>query len=945
MRFLLLVWLLLGFARVSTAAGLTLDDALGQATPPAHGGVALAVDAAKVKLPAGTILPGTKLTVADAASLFHRASQEFGSVTALAPPTMTVLNTAPGEPNIYAGMPPLDAFTLLLASLSDSQWSALTSVSGLGVSDLNPSQQQIFAALLSHGGKLLVRPQYAVGEKWDDKDQRDLTDQLPQAHLRLGQTITLGLPPKEDPNSSYGDVSIPPPAGTVRQYEVTEREDYGGSSNKDYGADVRAEVPNVPKRGQLDFSMPALKMLVPLTGLKTVGDLVYRIGGMSRTELYADPRLEKKPLTLLGAVSAPAGDLLRALAFCLCGTFRQVGPAYVLTDDLVGIGTRRQIWTEFEEDANTLRRGPVIAASNALYVRHLPRELPWFGDPAAYTPDEIKSAGRQPFNTEDGFLPELKLPFAKLTPAQQDMAERGVAKWNEEYKMQPVTTDGGLITVRPGLSTQLLVPGIATPVDLSLNHGGMDQIFVFQMSQEEVNEKQKAENDEFVKAHPEAARLVAGATARAPVATLLALLKPTPRRGAIIHPHTLKDVDADVAAAKTLGLNTLWLDVFSGGSAHLPGSALSDSAAAKTAENDILAAALDRTKGTGIRVFALFDLLFWGQTPPAQDADLNILGETSAQAAARWQQRKALLPEGQLMSEEDYANAVIPDWPGVAVSPLAPDVQSALVGYMKTVAARPGVAGLVWRDTDTPGYDLLPGGSDTSSLLLGYQTDMRLAFLRRFHADPVDIYDVGHSGTIANTDLPNFSDQGHGNLMYTLHDNWVKFRQDMGLTFLQSLYAAINPARTLAARRTLILVRQRRRGQGGNDGFGNHLYPPGWYGSWDNPRLPPPTLHTAGEDYQPGQPSLPVPDETTQAKAQSQIVLTPITTEWMDQMRQVLSYLPPAGKAQPARRDSLPGVFQMPGFVLDLDKTPSGEDPLPALAAEVIVEKAASEKK
>lgn len=936
MRFLLLLWLLLCPASASLAAGLTLDEALRAATPPAHG-VALSVSAASITLPAGTILPGTKLTVADAASLYGRASQEFGRVTALAPPTMVVLNTAPGEPNIYAGMPPLDAFTLLLASLSDSQWAALTSVSGLGVSDLTPTQQPLFAALLSHDGKLLVRPQYAEGEKYDDSDKRDLTDILPQVHLRLGQTITLNLLPKEDPNSSYSPATIPPPAGAPRQYEVAEREDYGGSAAKDYGAVVRADVPNVPKHGQLDFSLPALKRVVPLAGLQTVGDLVYRIGGMTHVELYADPRLEKKQLTFLGGPNAPAADLLRALAFCVCGTFRQVGPAYVLTDDIVGIGTRRQIWAEYEEDANSLRRGPVTAASSLLYSRHHPRDLSWFGDPGAYTSEEAKFVDPH-MSKDDAYLPELKLPFVKLSSAQQDMAERGLAKWNREYKMQPVTTDG-LITVRPGLSAQLLVPGIATPVDLNLNHGGMDQIFVFQMSQEEAKEKRKAENDEFVKAHPEAAGLMAGAAARAPAATVLALLRPTPRRGAIIHPRTVKDVDADVAAAKTLGLNTLWLDVFSDGSAHLPGSALSDSAAAKITENDILAEALTRTRGTGIRVFALFDLLFWGQTPPAQDADLNILGETSAQAAARWQQRKALLPEGQQMSEENYANAVIPDWPGVAVSPLAPDVQKELVGYLKIVAARPGIAGLVWRDTDTPGYDLLPGGSDTSSLLLGYQTDMRLAFLRRLHADPVDIYDVGHSGTIANTDLPSFTDHGGDNLLYTLHDKWVKFRQDMDLTFLQSLYAAINPPNMPAAKRVRILVRQRRRGQGGNDGFGHHHYPPGWYGSWDNPRLPPPTLHTAGEDYQPGQPPQPVPDETVQAKSQSQIVLTPITSDWLDQMRQVMSYQPPPSAKQPARRAPLPGVFQMPGFVLDLDKTPSGEDPLPALAAEVTAEK------
>ena len=918
MRWLLIAGFLLGFARMS-AAELTLDAALGQAVPPAHAGVALSVEAAKVTLPAKTVLPGTKLTVSDAASLFNRASQSFGSVTALAPPTMVVLNTAPGEPNIYAGMPPLDAFTLLLATLSETQWSALTSVSGLGVSDLNASQQQIFASLISPGGKLLVRPQYAAGEEWDEKDQRDLTDQLPQAHLRLGQTVALSLPPKEDPNSSYGDALIPPPPGAPRQYEIAERDNYGGSAVKDYGADVRAEVPNVPKRGQLDFSSASLKMEIPLAGLKTVGDLVYRAGGLTHSELYADSRLEKKPLTLIGGPTAPTGDLLRALAFCLCGTWRQVGPAYVLTDDIVGIGTRRQIWTEYEEDANSLRRGPVTAASNLLYTRHLPRELPWFDDPGKYTPDEIKSAGRQATNTEDGFLPELKLPFAKLSPAQQDMAERGAAKWNKEYTLQPVTTDG-LVTVRPGLSTQLLVPGVTTPIDLNLNHGGTEQLSVFQMPQEMADAQMKADEAEQLKAHPEYAAILTKMAARAPASAVLASLKATPQRGAIVHPRTVKDVEADVAAAKTLGLNMLWLDVFSEGTSHL------------SSDRDILTEMLAKTKGTGIKVFPLFDLLFWGQSPPSQTADLNVLGETSSQAAARWQQRKALLPAGQQLSEEVMANSVVPDWPGVAVSPLAPDVQKKLVGLMKSVAARPGVAGLVWRDTETPGYGLLPGGSDTSSLLLGYQQDTRLEFLRRFHADPVDIYDVGHSGAIANTDVPNFSEQGYGSGGYALHDKWVKFRQDMGLVFLQSLYAAVNPPGAPAKVR--ILIKQRHRGQGGNDGFGHHSYPPGWYGSWDNPRLPPPTLHMLGEDDKPGQPAQPVPNDMAQAMSQSQIVLTPLTTDFLDMMRRALSLGAAAGQ-----KGRLPAFPSMLGFVLDLDKTSSGEDPLPALAAEIIAEK------
>ena len=77
---------------------------------------------------------------------------------------------------------------------------------------------------------------------------------------------------------------------------------------------------------------------------------------------------------------------------------------------------------------------------------------------------------------------------------------------------------------------------------------------------------------------------------------------------------------------KALGLNQLWLDVFSGGHSHLdkpPGGG-----------PDILTEALARTKGTGIAVIPALNLLRWGADPPPDACDLTALGETSAQAEA-----------------------------------------------------------------------------------------------------------------------------------------------------------------------------------------------------------------------------------------------------------------------------------------------------------------------
>ncbi len=901
-------------AQAPLAPRPTLAASLAGAMPPAQG-VALSVDADKVTLPADVLLPGTRPTVSEVAGAYGRVTQRFGIVTAVAPPAMIVLNTAPGEPNIYAGMPALDALTLLCASLSDTQWAALTSEQGLPVTDLNtPAQHQLFAALLSRDGKMIVRPDYAPGEKWDDKDKRDLTDALPQAHLRVGQTISFMLPAKDQPRSYYGSSAPPPPPGAPRQYKVDDRQDYGGSSDSVYGALVRAEVPNVPKPGQLDFSLPSLAVSVPLAGLKTVGDLVYRIGRAARTELYVDKRLEDKPLTLLGAASAPASNLLRALAFCLTGTHRQVGPAYVLTDDIVGVGTRHQIWAEFEQQASDLRRRPVAEAGNTIFTRHSGHALSWFGDPTAYSPEEEKANEFPMIGNRRDMLPELERPFSKLTPAQQEVISRSVENFNQNNKLQQATTEG-TFQISPGLRFQLLVPGIDTPIDMNINGGSVDQSFLWQVPRE-VSDARLAEfRAQQAKEHPEAPSAL---PPPAPLSAVFAALKSVPRRAVLVHPRTAKDVDADINAAKTLGLNELWVDVFSSGMAHIPGSALSPARPLPKGENDILTEALAKTKGTGIRVFPTLSLLFWGQSPPAQDADRNILGETSAQAAARWQQRKSSLPEGQDMQEEYTTGGIIPDWDGVAVSPTAPEVRQALVALVQTLA-RPGIAGLVWRDLDTPGYDPLSNVQDSSPLSLGYHEAMRLAFLRKYHADPLDIVPPG-AYTKANTDLPSFSSYSE------LSGQWRDFRRDQSLDMLRTLYAAANSS---PARHMPLLLKQRRRGRGGNDGLGHHVYPPGWYGSWDNPRLPPPTLHSEGEDSTPGQPIQAVPDDTVQARLQSHAVVVPITSDQITMMRQAFSV--------PQART----FFQkqlMPGFVLDLDSsqdnTTPGADALITLAAQ-----------
>ena len=118
--------------------------------------------------------------------------------------------------------------------------------------------------------------------------------------------------------------------------------------------------PNLPKPGEL--STDTLTAPVPLAGVRTVRDLVIRIGLAQHLELYADARYAARTVILAGAKSAPAGDLLSALALCVSGAYRKVGPAYVLTDDLVRLGRQKHVlWKDFETKAAALL--PAAASS------------------------------------------------------------------------------------------------------------------------------------------------------------------------------------------------------------------------------------------------------------------------------------------------------------------------------------------------------------------------------------------------------------------------------------------------------------------------------------------------------------------------------------------------------------------------------------------------------
>lgn len=784
----------------------SLADALAAVKPPA-GGLVLSVGAAQCPLPPGEALPSRDASLQAVAGAFRRTVRTFGAVTSVAPLTMTLLNTRPVNANIYDGMPPQDAMKFLAASLTQGQWQQLKSDQGLGLSDMvSDTQSSLFKAILPQ--KLQVAPQAPAGAGAGSAEPplgtRDLTALLPQVRLRLRRRVNLMVPQIGD--SSFLFAEQHSDTGRETRYRLVS-DNYFSPKASLYGVPVKAEVANVPKQGDLDLDNPALRVAVPLTGIKTVGALLARVGSLSGLELYADRRWEGRALTVLGTPPpAPTADVLRSLAFCLTGTYRRVGPAFVLTDDVLGVGSRRAVLSEFEATASALRQKALYAAGDALAGAEALTDLPPTADSMTYSAAQKKEAER--FYAQSGFS-SANQTLDQLTPVQKAAVEATPAYTDPDGTAHTPDLSGQFI-VQEVPYLELLVPALDGPVDASLSR---TLYALFQPTPPAPD----------APTPPSSAS--SGGALPVPMATLI---KPIPSRAVLASLHTAAEVQDLVAVIKKLGLNQLWLPVV------------------PTSDLALLSQAVRSTKGRGIAVYAVVDLLTRPQSTSADAVDLTLLGRTSAQAQAARAEREALA------GPSPFKPAVsLPAVDGVAVSPFSAAVGRDLLALTHTLVTMPDVAGIVWRATAMPGYDEgLRTTPDGDFLSLGYTPPARLAFLRREHVDPLDLFPAETLGH-ADTSLPGFDNAALEN---NLEMKWNQFRFDADRSLLAALFRQVAMGGATSASKPLLLVQQR----------GPRPPTVTWYGSWAGPDAPLPTFHS---------PIGVAVAEKVQARAQSKITV------------------------------------------------------------------------
>ena len=777
----------------------TLQEILTQARPSF--GLALAINTQGTYADTNDIEKKPVDTVGRVAEAFGFITHRFNSMLAIGAPTYTELATDFSKANPFADMPPEQAFTLLMSGLDDRQRAALASKTGLGFNDMTTTaQKQIFATLLPDGD-ISVWPR-GGGEP---KKLGVLRDNPASVHFRVAQEVNLLCEVK---NQQYGgSISVPTPNQETgpKAYNLNTWEHYR-NLDKVNGVVIRRDVPNRPKPSDLDYQSSRLQVSISITGLKTVGDLIARVAERTKVEIYTEPVYEKKTMTWVtdGRSAAPASELLRAVAFCLTGTYRKVGTAFVLTDDLLGVGTRRQMIQDFEEECDAERAQAVKDAEKAIKENPAQKKLKLdtFGDPLAMTPEQEKTPPPSPYYHQG--LNEAALPYEKLTSAQQ----AAVQSYEANIKAHPENNNAGWspdfeknIHVVKNSAVQMVITGLDGVITTEFG-AQLSPLFEPEPKKREIPAEELKMFANLPK-WKDAAKAVA-------------------RRAVICKPLTTADVDASLLRIEAMKFNQMWLVVFQDGKARIPGTPFPLDPACDT-KVDLLTYAIAEGKKKGITVCPVVDVFAWGKDTPKDLRLWTLRGEDSAQSAARHFKINKLKPVGGEEFDPLPKNAV--PSPVVFVDPTDPAAQKALTGLFKAIAGHDGAGAAVCRAMTPEGF----ANQDAWTQLkirdgMGFNPALRLAFLQKQHLDPVDMLDSNRNSINlrANLTLANHDGNSYD---YELAPKWNTLRSEALQTVWRSLFEAEQSG--AGAKKPALLI-----GQDDGQGFMS------WYDDWSDPKAP-----------------------------------------------------------------------------------------------------------
>lgn len=751
-----------------------------------------------------TSRPSTPEAVAAA---FGQQACRFGHVQAIAPVSIKALNTNAD----LAALPveqlvSLRPLPFLLGTLSHDQWKKLTET-GLRASDLSDDQQALLRAALPRPFRIVPAGTRDPDEifrittpaEWRDinaaaENYRRQVETVGDAELeqivlhayvkaRFVAVMPDGMSTSLDPAG--------PEVQTDGAYKLSSNSRYPDQTSNETTQHLTdllcPSIPNTLKPGDLNWEMVALKNPVSIANVKTIDQLVERVSKATGIEMYADPRYGKRGVVFVGAVSTQtACDLLQALSLCVGGTWRQVGPAYVLTDSVEGYGAQIQRISEITMAwSNRLSKASndVGARLAALDWGHT---LPFAAhDPRALTPALRDATFDDAVKRHDGHIRFGDLPMAVQAGAHHIQSFLGE---DPKAVSDRQTFGDSLKPDSPVGVFYVMTFGLQLPRTGSMLLG-----------------------EDYSVPQPATA-----APAQPPMPTLdLKVALTEPVRGVLCAAQTSAEARMAVDKLADAGLNTLYLDVFHNGRAYFPNTLMK---ADSGDQPQVLGAAVAEGEKRHVRVVAAVDLLRWRADmdrehplplPVGYQEDVVITGETPWAAI-----RRRLLANELDMSDTMSVDRTKPNgW----VSPTEPSVQQTLPALLAELAAVRGIAGIALQDTAEPG--LAPGDQNRrSGVTLGYTLRNRLTALRASRQDPIDTGDASAILSIPTEgfqsvfplDLPTFttSEMDYSQFHTNQNDDFVTYLQANDTALLANCFRAIkaaNPALPL-------LMRERKLG-------------------------------------------------------------------------------------------------------------------------------------
>jgi hypothetical protein len=759
----------------------TLATALASARP-ADNETYITLDPDKVNVPAGAYPARPSDEITDVATTYGLSTEAFGRIVAIAPTSITVVNVPPDEPNPYDGMSPAQAIKLLAKTFTPNEWTAFFSDAGIGYTDLTDNSQQLLFQALFPDGKMSV-----VKLSGNDDTKRDISGAtLQEAHLRLRFSMSIALPVAGKPGEYLFDSYYEP--ATSHPHYMMANASFENNADREFGGIVRQTEPNSLKPGHLDFDAPVLKTTVPVDHVKTLDDLMGRIAAATNLELYVDARYGARKVTLIGSPGPiNASNLLQAIAVCVGGTYRQVGPAFLLTNDIEGLGVKHALWKRFEQRASALlTSGDNFASPSAPYPNfpYTVMDIPWGNDPLAFTPDQRNqywNEWRKQGGQSTRLVMDLTLPVDQLSPAQRDAAKH---IQQAELDGHVNTTLSGKVMIQAEATVEVTIPDIDGPVIIPSSYDGL--LPYPKLTPTEQNSIQ-AHFDILPPAR------IGGGTGVNTI-TVRQALQNFSHRAVRIIAKTDKDMTESIEAARDLGFNEIWLKI-------TPVKASTDSQLA-------ILSKLASQAGNGIAVYADIPILEANGDTPDGWRDRNLEGDTLTAAAA-----KSTL-------HQSHVNDTI--------SPFEPDAVSSIEQLVDHTAAITGLAGEVWETIVSSGYQR-HGDHEAGSAWeeeQGYTPAGRLAFLRKEHSDPIDLYTNEYVDERAHVSIPGYDDNHE--LTQELCKHWSRFRQDTCERLRATLVSRL-PVRYPAGAAHIIVSPS-------NSTFSTH------YGRWDDLTLPSPTV-------------------------------------------------------------------------------------------------------